>query len=1418
MNRKKTIRFSSITALVVIVVLTSGIMYLTSGAGEEYLRRKLERVVTDITGSELNIGHLDTDIFTRIQLNDVTLIGDDSLSLFAQDVNIRYNIWSLVMFNLEIESIDINKLRFLAKRDTGGNIQFVSSDYFTTKNESAGTSFFNVHLREFILRDAEIEFEDKTYAVEVILSDFSSTITFGIDELISFRMEAGNGTIGYNNHTYSVDKIEVNGEFKDQIVIENFTFELPGVRGTGHAAVDFNASAQNISGDIRIQADFDQAYAHYESIIPAELGSISGIVQSDISISGIFDNPVINGDVRFRQMQLSGINLYNGILRGRFDSGIISLDTVRTDIFNGLLSSSGRFSFESRQFLDCRAAFSGINLPGLLERIYSENIGFLGTADGEIDLSGSVFELNELEVSGSFYIRDAAYRSKDLPDFNNTFEMRNGIAKILSSQGNSTLTGEVLLDQRDQVNGKFSVFIEDIIPFAALFNIENISGNLNALGTIEGTTDNPIISAEIDARNLQYEKIPVDRLNGKFLYQDQKIFIERSTFSGSVLIDEFTELPFQSSGFEGRVSYRGNLSGKLLNPAGELYVQFKDPVYRTFEADSCDISLHLRDSVINVTPLVVLKDSMRLTVHADYSLKSSMGNLAAAIEHHYRSPHQISREDIRRIAEIPGTVECMFSLADSDNMTLNAAGSGLSLHEIQAVFFDTTYVHGSGAFDLIAAGNLTNPSGSLQFTLISPRYNDLALDSLKSILRITPQNLYYDPIIAYDGSDSVTIYGSIDLIMSDSGNIIVNPESNISGVAVTNGISLQVFNPLISQDFKMFGRGVFDLHYGGRLERPHFSGKISIENSTLRMPDEDEYYRDINAEITLADSVVFIEIFSAIIEDIPFGIRGELTHNQWNTFYGTAHLNISGVEVLLCRGQFSKDSLDISLLMDNFDVSILNPIFPYLSDYSGSVDSEIFIRGSPENPVLYGTAHLNISGVEVLLCRGQFNEDSLDISLLMDDFDISTLHPLFPYLPDYTGYANSEIIIRGSPDNPTFFGNINIDSISAAIPEINSTVSNCSLSIFFERNRINVTSFSGNFNNGSFDGTGEILIDNREITDISIGLNAQNIRVQKPRTYELSIDRARFVFDKNDDYYDLDGDIYLNDSRVLYNFQPTALIPFFGHVERPVQSPPPFYQKTRLNVRLRESDQLWVDNNLARLRMHSELNIIGYLAQPNLTGRLIFEEGYILYLDRKFRVLEGTMDFVDPLQINPLINLRAESQIKSYQAIEGTTYTVTMSLTGFLEQAQFQVSSDPPLDRSDILSLLTLGATREQFTARDPEGRQASTRNILIERAGELSSPMISGFASNRIGSLFGLEEMTIEGNLFTFGQNWGPELVASRKISENFGITYSTKVGHSNDQTIRLEYLLTKYLSLQGQTNQTGNSSLDLKIRLKRK
>ena len=165
-----------------------------------------------------------------------------------------------------------------------------------------------------------------------------------------------------------------------------------------------------------------------------------------------------------------------------------------------------------------------------------------------------------------------------------------------------------------------------------------------------------------------------------------------------------------------------------------------------------------------------------------------------------------------------------------------------------------------------------------------------------------------------------------------------------------------------------------------------------------------------------------------------------------------------------------------------------------------------------------------------------------------------------------------------------------------------------------------------------------------------------------------------------------------------------------------------------------------------------------------------------------------------------------------YRRTTGESYTISIKADGLLDQLQYGLFSDPPLDKQDIVALLTIGATRTELTSTNEDGDKSGLTQVLKDRATMLTSQRVSGYISRRAGSFFGFDEFNIQGNLFNFNDTWGPQLVASKKLTGKIKLTYSTTVGHLNDQTVRLGYSLTPRWSLQGETDNQGRAGFDIK------
>jgi len=189
-----------------------------------------------------------------------------------------------------------------------------------------------------------------------------------------------------------------------------------------------------------------------------------------------------------------------------------------------------------------------------------------------------------------------------------------------------------------------------------------------------------------------------------------------------------------------------------------------------------------------------------------------------------------------------------------------------------------------------------------------------------------------------------------------------------------------------------------------------------------------------------------------------------------------------------------------------------------------------------------------------------------------------------------------------------------------------------------------------------------------------------------------------------------------------------------------------------------------------------------------LVGAVNTVRGWYDFQGRRFDILrDGTVQFVGLEDLNPTLNIRTQRIIQGVEA--------HVNVTGTLRNPQIELSSVPPLEQADILSLIVFNQPINQVS----ETQQIS----LAQRAEGIAAGAVAGQLAKSIGSALNLSDFEIQmapenGSVaqFTLGQ----------QITEGLYVKVQESVGDVNTTNFVLEYELTKWLRLQ--TNLLQGSS----------
>jgi translocation and assembly module TamB len=194
-----------------------------------------------------------------------------------------------------------------------------------------------------------------------------------------------------------------------------------------------------------------------------------------------------------------------------------------------------------------------------------------------------------------------------------------------------------------------------------------------------------------------------------------------------------------------------------------------------------------------------------------------------------------------------------------------------------------------------------------------------------------------------------------------------------------------------------------------------------------------------------------------------------------------------------------------------------------------------------------------------------------------------------------------------------------------------------------------------------------------------------------------------------------------------------------------------------------------------------------------LVGAINTVRGTYDFQGRRFEILrDGSIRFVGLEDMNPTLDLRTRRMIQGVEA--------RVNVRGTVKQPEIDLSSVPPLEQADILSLIVFNQPINQLG----EGQQIS----LASRAQGLATGAVAGQLAQSIGSALNLDTFEIQ----TAPEDGsGPQVTIGQQLSERLFLRVQQGIGTSNTTNVVVEYELAKWLRLQTNVIQGASTQQSL-------
>jgi translocation and assembly module TamB len=394
------------------------------------------------------------------------------------------------------------------------------------------------------------------------------------------------------------------------------------------------------------------------------------------------------------------------------------------------------------------------------------------------------------------------------------------------------------------------------------------------------------------------------------------------------------------------------------------------------------------------------------------------------------------------------------------------------------------------------------------------------------------------------------------------------------------------------------------------------------------------------------------------------------------------------------------------------------------------------------------------------------------------------------------GDASFVFSVSGKWDRPKISGGLELNNGSLSFKNIHYRLSSLSAYIYIDEDRVVIEKSSGRLSGGNVSITGTAFLNGFTLNKFYIESKLHDITASASKDLWINFDGSLY-YRGNLESQNILGDISIK--RAKY----TERIEWKSWLLRSRQHEKPKVEiskldSTGLNVKI-VGNNLTVDNNAVRAAMNADFLLRGTIGQPIILGKLNTKEGMVYFRNNEFRLTKASLDFSNPNQINPYFDIVADTRVNNYK--------VMLSLNGFVDQFNLSLSSDPVLNETDILSLLTVGQSGKTL-----RGLEAG---IGAGEATSFLTGKMQDVVEDRLKTITGFDRVQVDPYVSKTTGTVSPRItVAKRLLGDKLYATYSTSVNTGEEQIWKIEYILNRNMSLIGLRDERGGLGGDIKFR----
>lgn len=604
----------------------------------------------------------------------------------------------------------------------------------------------------------------------------------------------------------------------------------------------------------------------------------------------------------------------------------------------------------------------------------------------------------------------------------------------------------------------------------------------------------------------------------------------------------------------------------------------------------------------------------------------------------------------------------------------------------------------------------------------------------------------------------------------------------------------------------------------------------AINNLQMKIPEMDESFLKLDGEFSLSDDEnISLELAGLRIDEVsqllnlPVKINGELSLNT--KIEGTAEKPEIDGEIEIRNGQFNQYAYEF--IKCNY--RYFDDIFSWKILLSPDQEHEFIMEGNI--PTVFSFAD-NIYRLE--------KSKPMKMNIKTDGLPLGIFLVGISDLKEVNGLMVCNLDITNTLNFPHPKGYLTIQNGAFKIPAYGINYSNFEMSLTADTNRVILDELRAQRQTGYIEAKGIVNLSENlisgKINTSQFQLIAENFYITNHKNYQLQIS-ADTQLKGTVDSAEYSGKVTVQQS----SFTLPSMMEIVGDRQQNKEiSLPLLVEATTLHIvdttvstsQVAPKSQTisrkflenltgdmtiliprntWIKSPNILIEIEGSLDVVKEGKDFELFGKLDVIRGNFDVIGKRFKIIEGTLNFNGGREFNPEIIVESRYEFRSR---EKEKMFLDLNLGGELKNLSLNFTLDGrKISETDALSYILFGISSEELSY----GQQSTlTGNVL---AMDVASSMISNQLTRIVGQDLNLDYIELKAK-----DNWQTAtFLVGKYVTNELFVSYEREFGESNDtdvapETITVEYELTPKIFLQLIEGDSKAKGFDMIFKLERK